>query len=399
MGKGAPRSAAQARLPRAAAPAGGEREQPPAAAQAALPAEPRIVIIRFTSLGDVVKATILPRVIRARYPRAHLTMVTAEAHLPLIEGNPHLERAIGFERRQGLVALRRLAKGLRAEGCDLVVDVHKSLRSRLLAWWIGAPGVPYTKRTWARTLLVRFGWNTYRAPRRKDQDFVAALAAFGVTDDGAGTELPLARVASDPVRLRRFAQPLAAIRRWREGALPVIGIAPVAAWPLKRWPLAHARALMEGYVRETGGGIVLFGGPGDREVAALAEGLEPHVVPLVGRTSLLESAWFASLCDVVVANDTGMSHLAEAAGRDAIVLFGPTSEELGYFPLRPGSRVLQRDLPCRPCTRMGEGRCTHPLPQACLVTIAPEVVLAAVMERLGSRPRPSQAKLEEGSHG
>jgi ADP-heptose:LPS heptosyltransferase len=348
-----------------------------------LPEDARIVIIRFSSLGDVVKATILPRVLRTRYPRAHLTMVTAEAHLPLIAGNPHLDRAIGFARRQGVRGLWRLACELRQEPVHLVVDVHKSLRSRLLALWLGAPRVPYSKRTWARTLLVRFGLNRYRAPRRKDQDFVAALAAYGVRDDGQGTEIALASVVEDPTRERRFAAPLAAIRRWRAERRPVIGVAPVAAWALKRWPLGHYQALLHTYVRETGGGVLLFGGAADRDILTLAEGLEGHAVPLAGKTSLLESAWFASLCDLVVANDTGMSHLAEAVGCDVIVLFGPTSEELGYFPVRLGSRVIQRDLPCRPCTRMGEGRCTHPLPKACLVTIAPEAVSGALLSRLG----------------
>jgi len=87
----------------------------------------------------------------------------------------------------------------------------------------------------------------------------------------------------------------------------------------------------------------------------------------------------------MLANDTGMSHIAEAVGRDALVLFGPTTRELGYFPVRPGSRVLERPLPCRPCTRTGAGRCTHPWPQACLATITPDAVLAAVREMLPRR--------------
>ena len=87
----------------------------------------------------------------------------------------------------------------------------------------------------------------------------------------------------------------------------------------------------------------------------------------------------------MLSNDTGMSHIAEAVGRDAIVLFGPTSAELGYFPVRPGSRVLERPLPCRPCTRTGQGRCTHPWQQACLAALTPDTVLAAVLEKLPKR--------------
>ena len=107
---------------------------------------------------------------------------------------------------------------------------------------------------------------------------------------------------------------------------------------------------------------------------------------MAGRTGLLESAYVASRLDVMVANDTGMSHIAEAVGTDVIALFGPTSRELGYFPSRPTSRVLELPLPCRPCTRMGEGRCTHPLDRACLTRITPADVLGAVRAHIEGRP-------------
>ena len=90
----------------------------------------------------------------------------------------------------------------------------------------------------------------------------------------------------------------------------------------------------------------------------------------------------ASLTDLVVANDTGMTHLTEAAGRDVVTIYGPTSRELGYYPTRPGSIAVERDLPCRPCTRMGEGRCTHPLERACLTGITPSQVLQIVLKKL-----------------
>jgi heptosyltransferase-2 len=359
----------------------------PGPAPVALSEQARIVIVRFSSLGDVVKATGLPRQIRARYPGAHLTMVTSEAFVPLIAGNPHLDRAVGFERREGLAGLWRLARELRQSGVDLMVDIHRSLRSRLLARWVGAPGVPYSKRTVERALRIGFGLRSGRPPRRKEQDFAAALSGFGVLDDGLGPEISLAPLLADPEAAKRFAEPLGRLRAWREGGFPVIGLAPVAAWELKRWPLTHFQALAEGFLRETGGGLVIFGGSADEDARALAESLGPHALSLAGATTLLEAAWFASLCDLMVCNDTGMGHLAEAVGRDAIVLFGPTSEELGYFPSRPGSRAVQLDLPCRPCTRMGEGRCTHPLRKACLEGIGPERVLDEVLRGFAASAR------------
>ena len=350
-----------------------------------LPARARILIIRFSSLGDVVKCTALPRLIKARYPRARITMVTSREYLELIADNPHLERAIGLERRSGAGGFFELVRELGGEPFDLVVDVHRSLRSRLLRLFVRGPRTAYSKRTVQRFLLIQFRLNTYIEPRGKEEDFLAGLLPYGVRDDGRGTELTLDSVRGDAALRAGLAPELKRIAQWRKAGQPVLGIAPIAAWELKRWPLEAFRELMEAYVKKTRGGLVVFGGPGDAEAAALVEGLEAHAVSLVGRTSHLESAYFASLTDLLVANDTGMTHLAEAAGTDVITLYGPTSRELGYYPVRPGSVALELPLPCRPCTRTGAGRCTHPHYKACLEGITPREVLSQVLAGLPAR--------------
>ncbi len=347
-----------------------------------LAADARIVLIRFGSLGDVVKSTALPRLIKAAYPRCHLTFVTNAAYLELIADNPFIDQPIALPSGSGWAGVKALAGGLRRNGIDLTVDVHRSLRSRLLSWLARAPVASYSKRTAQRWLLIHFRINTYGLPSGKEQDFLAPLAAYGIRDDGQGTRLYLARIAADPAVRARLGDALDLLRRWRATGRPILGLAPVAAWALKCWPMDHFRALVAEFLSRTGGGVVVFGGAGDAEAHALADGRAERVLSLVGRTTHLESAYFASLTDLVVANDTGMTHLAEAAGRDVIALYGPTSRELGYYPTRPGSIALERALPCRPCTRMGEGRCTHPLHKACLVGITPDFVLDAVLRKL-----------------
>ena len=354
----------------------------------ALPPTARIVVMRFGSLGDVVKCTALPRLIKAAYPKSHLTFVTSDTYLDLVSGDPDIDRPVGLDRAQGWAGLARLARELRRGGVDLAVDVHRSLRSRLLCRLLGAPVAAYSKRTLQRWLLIQFGVNTYRPATGKEQDFLLPLAPYGVRDDGRGTRLFLERTASEaPARL---ADVLAALERWRGEGRPILGIAPVAAWALKCWPLASFDALAAGFLERTQGAVLVFGGPGDRDAQALADrhgNADPgRVLSVVGRTTYLESAYLASRTGLVVANDTGMTHLAEAAGTDVITLYGPTSRELGYYPTRPGSLAVERDLPCRPCTRMGEGRCTHPLERACLVGIAPEAVLALVLRKFTLGP-------------
>lgn len=351
-----------------------------------LPERARILLIRFSSLGDVVKCTALPRLIHNAYPGAHLTMVTAAEFHDLIAGNPHLHRTIGFDRRGGWRAFNALRRELGAQPWDLVVDVHRSLRSRLLGWSLRGPRTRYSKRTLQRWLLLNFRVNTYHPATGKEQDFLAGLLPYGVRDDGRGTEINLEPVARDDGLRKRLGAQLKRIEAWRRAGRPVLGIAPVAAWELKTWPLSHFRELVAAFREKTGGAVVLFGGPGDGAVEEVIAGAGDAALSLVGRTGLLESAYFASLADVVVANDTGMSHLSEAVGTPVVALFGPTSRELGYFPVLPGSRVAELPLPCRPCTRTGQGVCRHPHRKACLEGIAPGAVLTQVVHLLQGRP-------------
>ncbi|MDH4121956.1 MAG: glycosyltransferase family 9 protein [Deltaproteobacteria bacterium] len=351
-----------------------------------LPPQPRILIIRFSSLGDVVKCTGLPRQIRSRYPQARITFLTSDTFLPLVRGNPHLHQALGFARTTGLGGLLKLAGELRREKFDLVVDVHQSLRSRLLSRLTGAPVTAYSKRTLQRVLLLWFGWNTYATTPGKEQDFLAALAPWGVTDDGGGTEIHLGEL-EPPGWTEKFRPERAQLEGWKKAGRPVLGLAPVAAWELKRWPEHHVSRLVELFLARTKGGVMLFGGNEDRNVQALArqlksQGLEDRVMDLSGKTTLLESAWWAAQTQVMVANDTGMSHIAEAVGRPVVALFGPTTRHLGYFPVRPGSVVAEVNLPCRPCSKNGKGRCKRAVNKECLELVTPEQVLDLVLERL-----------------
>ena len=175
----------------------------------------RIVLIRFGSLGDVVKCTALPRLIKAAYPRCHLTFVTSAAYLELIADHPHIDRPLALPSGSGLAGLRALARELRRGGIDLTVDVHRSLRSRLLCWLARAPVVSYSKRTAQRWLLIRFRIDTYGRPTGKEEDFLAPLAAFGIRDDGQGTRLYLDRVTADPALQARAKDAFDTLRRWR----------------------------------------------------------------------------------------------------------------------------------------------------------------------------------------
>ncbi len=339
-----------------------------------LPQNPRIAFIRFSSMGDVVKASALPRHVKQCFPQGKVAFVTLKEHAPFFQDNPHVETMFTYHRPTGIGGLKPLARQLCQWKPHLVVDLHRSLRSRLLRKMCGSlPVVQYQKHHFRRFLQIHFGWQGAWAGVHKERDFLDPLTPYGIQNDGKGLELHPQGLVNQKDFRQKFAAQLQTLRIWKQEGALVLGLAPVAAWPLKCWPLPYFKQLAQQYLAHTvpKGRIVVFGGGGEHGASELADSLGGDALNLVGCTQLLESAYFCTHTRFMVANDTGMMHIAEAVGCPVLALFGPTGKTLGYFPSHPKSLVLERFLPCRPCTPTGQGRCTHAWPQACLQSISP----------------------------
>ncbi len=337
------------------------------------------MLVRFNSLGDVIKCTALPRLIKKQHPRVRLGFVTLSQHAPLLANNPHLDEVLCYPRQDNLKGLFQLTKQLRNRRPQLIIDLHNSLRSRFLRLGVNSHWIILNKHNWQRGLLSAWGWEMYSHYPSKQDDFLQLLYPWNIKDDGLGTEIYLGQLE----QTQQFRSSFSAELKWLKNCRrPLLSVAPVAAWPLKCWPLAHVETLLKKFISQCNGSVMLFGGAHDEGSKELAAQLGRSAINLAGRTNFLESAWFASKSNLMVANDTGMSHIAEAVGVDTLVFFGPTTEHWGFFPQRASSRVLQCDLPCRPCTRNGKGRCHHPWQQACLASITPNNALQQICQML-----------------
>jgi ADP-heptose:LPS heptosyltransferase len=120
---------------------------------------------------------------------------------------------------------------------------------------------------------------------------------------------------------------------------------------------------------------VLLGGPEDHFLSELEAVAPERVQNWAGRLSLLESAAMVAAAEALVANDTGLMHVAEQTGRPCLALMGPAP--FG-FPSRETTRIFELDLPCRPCSKHGQGPCVNPEFQKCLRDIAPSSVAAGL---------------------
>lgn len=309
----------------------------------------KILILRFSSLGDIVMTTAAVRCLRARYPQARIDMIVRQDFLDLIRFNPHLNRAWGLPRRSGWKGLRQLLQDINGVGYDVVYDAHRSLRSRFLMPFIRAKRKFYFKKHYFRRALAL----TFKLPllgsKRFLERFVEPLAPLGVVYDGRGPEV----FVDDGSE----ASALAKAGLQDDGVLR-IGLIPSAQWVGKRWPAEKFRAVTERIVKNTSFQVVVFGGREDTFCTEIAAGFPAErVVNTQGKLSILESSALLRFCSLVIANDTGLMHVADALGVPSVLIFGPTSGELGCLPHHPLTRVVEHSLWCRPCSKNGQAPC------------------------------------------
>ncbi len=325
-------------------------------------------------MGDVILTTPLIRALRRTHPSAQLTMVTRDRHAPLLEGNPHLHRLVVLGADRSLSAL---ARELRGEPFTHRLDLHRSLRSRQLRWLVGGRWTSYPKHRVARAALIRMHRDIYRDRRHVAERYFDAARGLGVRPDGDPAEVFL-----DLATLRRADQALAAGGR-RDDSRTLLALAPGAAHATKRWPLAHWVDLAARLEAQDTADLVVLGGPDEAAAgAAIAAAAPTRAVNLAGTLTLRETAAVLKRARAAVAGDTGLLHLATAVGTPVVGLYGPTVEAFGFFPYQGRATVLQRDLPCRPCSSHGGPVC--PLGHhRCLTDLEP----AAVAHALTHLPR------------
>ena len=332
----------------------------------------KILLIRFSSAGDLILTSPFVRCCRARYPEAEIHFITSRAFAPLVEHSPYLDRIITIEPGTTLRELARQKSELIRENggdYDIVFDLHNSIRSRYFRATIGREVAVIRKPTFRKWLLVKRKINRLRPIVPIPERYLAIGAPFGIVNDGAGLDLFIGN--THPPLL-----PLA--------DRPTIALAPGARHATKRWPAERFAALGNQLASERNARIILLGGEAERDLAAqVARGIGGDVLNLCGRLSLLETAAAIDCCSIVVSNDSAVAHIAAARSCPVVAIFGSTVQEFGFAPYGVPMAVVEIEgLYCRPCTTIGRSEC----PEGhfrCMLEITPAMVIGAV-EQLGS---------------
>ena len=328
-----------------------------------------VLLVRFSSIGDILLTTPLIRALARRHPDAKLVYVTKRAMAPLLADHPGLAAVVALEPNE---PLPHLVRRVRALAPTHGLDLHGNLRSAALRLLVRCRWSGFHKQKLARAVLISTKVDCYgpRAPVPVTERYFGAARPLDVRPDGGPPEFFLGRGAEDR------------IARWLTdkslGTARIAALAPGAAHGTKRWPMASWIALAQ-RLRAAGFGPVVVGGPDDRGLALqLAAGGAAESA--AGEFSLQETGALLARARVLVSGDTGVMHMATGVGTPVVALFGPTVEQFGFFPYRARSIVLQRPLACRPCSATGTAAC--PLGHhRCLGELAPADVADAV-ERL-----------------
>lgn len=303
----------------------------------------KILLLRFSSLGDAAMTIPVIQQLRAQQPGLLLTVVSRKAFKPLFDaaGISFIEADLDG-RHQGLLGLYRLCRTLKSQRFDAVADLHGVLRSHLISAYFRLFGTPVRrirKGRAAKASLTRKRDKRLRPLKSTFQRYAEVFQALGLA------------VTLDPRRQNFLGLP--------KHPIAAIGIAPFATYREKCYPLARMKRLIQTYLAHSDHSVYLFGG-GSAERRALDQlaTLSPRVENAAHLDLGRQLALMARL-RVLLSMDSANMHLASLVGTPVVSLWLATHPHAGFLGYgQPPTQALQRtDLDCRPCSVFGDKKC------------------------------------------
>jgi ADP-heptose:LPS heptosyltransferase len=331
----------------------------------------KVLIIRFSSIGDIVLTTPVMRCMKNQVPDVCIHFAVKNAFRQVVESNPYIDKVHVLHDD-----LDELIPALQQEQFDYVIDLHHNLRSLQVKRALKVKSFSFNKLNVQKWLLTNLKWNQMPNVHIVDR-YMDTVASLGVQNDGEGLDYFIP--ADDHVKDRDIPTSHQA---------GYVGLVIGAAHATKRLPLHQLTELCDKLEHP----IVLLGGKEDYQLGKTISALDPiKVYNACGKFNLNESADLVQRAKLIITHDTGLMHIAAAFKRPIVSIWGNTVPDFGMYPYYGDQYLQQKTKPfdivevnklrCRPCSKIGYDQC----PKGhfkCMEQIDISLVIAKVMARL-----------------
>jgi heptosyltransferase-2 len=323
----------------------------------------KILVIRFSSLGDIILTEPVIRTIKMAYPDAEISFLTKAVFLPLLEMFANLDHRYGWADDRDSA---RLLDTLRQQQFDLVIDLHASIRSARVRDALGVKAVRAKKEWFKRIASVKLNAIAGK-PSHALERYLCALKELRI--DGK----------QDPPSLHL---PEGARLWWqnKRTETAMVGnyylIAAGAAHVAKRTPESLWVNLDRSMRNRLSIAPILIGSPAEHDyLMRLSERFDEPPISIVTEDDIRRAAAVVESAEFVVSNDSGLAHLASSVGTPVVALFGPTHPILGFAPLGDHADFHTVDEYCSPCSLHGDRRC-HRSERFCFTKMRVDTIIA-----------------------
>jgi len=334
----------------------------------------KLLIIRFSSIGDIVLTTPVIRCLKTQMSGVELHFIVKPQFKTVVTNNPYLDKIHLLQQDHN-----KMVDDLKAENFDYVIDLHHNLRTLRLKKALKIPAFSFNKLNLRKLVFTKFKWNVMPGDLHIIDRYLNTVEPFGVYNDGGGMDYfiaPNEEVPQEDIPTSHHAG--------------YLGIVIGASFFTKKLPVYKLQELCTAIKHP----IILLGGPEDRAEGEAIIKIDPvKVYNACGKFSLNESADLLRRARLVIAHDTGLMHIAAALKKQVIAIWGSTTPSFGMYPyyganflshqqVTPYDDVQVHKLWCRPCTKIGKNKC----PQGhfkCMKNISIEELVKHVNTRLG----------------
>ena len=299
----------------------------------------KFLIIRFSSIGDIVLTTPVIRCLRKKYPGATIHYLTKKKFATILQSNPYLDKVLLLEDN-----FNKTVQEIENEEYDYIIDLHHNLRTLRIKNLIrDVPFYSFNKLNIKKWIYTNFKINTLPQVHIVDR-YMATVEKLGVVNDGLGLDYFIPE--SEKVK---------------EGDIPFshlhgyVAIAIGAAHNTKKLPVEKLKELVEKIKHP----VILLGGKEDLSNGEKIAETDPiKIYNACGKFSLNESADIVRNAKLVISHDTGMMHIAAAFKKNILSVWGNTVPSFGMTPYKTNYEVFQvNKLWCRPCSKTGFDKC------------------------------------------